>query len=250
MGISLNIEGREALAIRSIPYVTAWRTSPAELVRAFTAPKRAMVAPSYELRRTYGGLFAYQMDDQGVLVEVPPRQWQSLLETLNAQERLGGAREYEVSMRLQSVLELPDNVFVWMDNFQAWFLAEIRRRVPLSVLEDPDPEDVADWLDDSLCLTPILPAEVENNIWRYAEVFTNGESNKQPRQRQQFQEEEILRAIKELGYTAMALRPNEPGKGGVKSELRVSLKHHQWSQAVFDKAWERLLASNLIQYTT
>lgn len=64
-----------------------------------------------------------------------------------------------------------------------------------------------------------------------------------PIQAQQHQESEILRVISELGYTPKQLPKDNPGKAGVKAEVRAKLIY---SVAVFNKAWERLSASREI----
>ncbi|MGB3423816.1 MAG: hypothetical protein WBF84_06780 [Castellaniella sp.] len=61
-----------------------------------------------------------------------------------------------------------------------------------------------------------------------------------PLPRQRHHEQEILRVIVELGYTATALPPREAGKAWVRAEVRERLKHSQTND-VFKKAWQRLL---------
>ena len=60
---------------------------------------------------------------------------------------------------------------------------------------------------------------------------------------QRAQEDAILGAISDLGYTPDALPSQLPGKSGVKAEVRKKLKSHplfKEKSTVFDKAWERL----------
>ena len=72
---------------------------------------------------------------------------------------------------------------------------------------------------------------------------TPAESKKQgakainPTQRQPWQEEKILKRIRELKYAPKNLPARKPGKPGIKAELRT---HFGWQGTVFDKAWERL----------
>lgn len=61
---------------------------------------------------------------------------------------------------------------------------------------------------------------------------------------QRFQEREILLVIRELSYDPKNLTKPEPGKPGVKAEVRQKLA---LSVKVFDKAWERLRANLDIQ---
>lgn len=61
-----------------------------------------------------------------------------------------------------------------------------------------------------------------------------------PLSRHLHQEQEILRVIKELGYTPTNLPKDQPGKPGVKAEVRDKLS---FTDSVFDKAWGRLSKS-------
>ena len=70
--------------------------------------------------------------------------------------------------------------------------------------------------------------------------------NTRPPQQQRFQEEEILRVIKELGYDALNLPVPAAGKRGVKSEVRAKLPSLNMG-TVFDKAWDRLRAGGAIK---
>lgn len=62
---------------------------------------------------------------------------------------------------------------------------------------------------------------------------------------QRFQEEEIMRVISELGYSADALPKWVPGKPGVKAEVRG--RFASWQGTVLDKAWGRLRADKRIR---
>jgi hypothetical protein len=64
-----------------------------------------------------------------------------------------------------------------------------------------------------------------------------------PVSRHDYQEQEILRVIRELGYNPKSLPKSSGGKAGVKAEVRRKLT---FSQVVFDKAWERLRDSDEI----
>ena len=65
---------------------------------------------------------------------------------------------------------------------------------------------------------------------------------------QRWQENEILRVIHELGYVAKALPKSEPGKKGVKAEVRKIVPLN--STGIFDGAWERLRATGEIKDAT
>lgn len=63
-----------------------------------------------------------------------------------------------------------------------------------------------------------------------------------PLQRGAAQDATILAAIRQAGYDPLALPKNEPGKSGVKLEIRNVLKGNSLfvGSTVFDKAWVRL----------
>ncbi|AGW91516.1 hypothetical protein N234_15915 [Ralstonia pickettii DTP0602] len=58
-----------------------------------------------------------------------------------------------------------------------------------------------------------------------------------PLPRQRWQEEEVLRVIRELEYLPEAFPKNQPGKRGAKSEVRERL---EWKGSIFNHAWDRL----------
>ncbi|OZA29294.1 MAG: hypothetical protein B7X91_02300 [Hydrogenophilales bacterium 17-64-11] len=173
MQVTFDIDDRKALPLRAIPYVTSWKTPPDEIVNVLAAPKTEKVGHNLEIRNRHNELFAYQMDSQRNLVQVPASQWEawivtyrSLTAQLRADERSGAVNENYANWRIKAVLELPDNVFVWLDEFQAWY----SRTRPLA---DSAPEHDGDWEteSDSLCLAPIFPPALEDRLWRYSEGF-------------------------------------------------------------------------------
>lgn len=73
MAITVKIEGREALPIRAIPFVTAWQESPDSIVRALSESTVIKVGANLEIPNKYS-LIAYQMGDQGRYKPVPDRK--------------------------------------------------------------------------------------------------------------------------------------------------------------------------------
>jgi len=95
---------------------------------------------------------------------------------------------------------------------------------------------------DRHSLLPVEPAAIPA---ANGEAETDAKkSNKKPPLQQQFQEQEILRVIGELGIDPKKLPKIEPGKPGIKAKVRQALK---FSAKVFDKAWERLRANQDIR---
>lgn len=63
---------------------------------------------------------------------------------------------------------------------------------------------------------------------------------------QLWQEDEILRVIRDIGHDPLNLPPNFPGRPGIKAEVRKQLGASHWQGKRFDKAWERLRYSRRI----
>lgn len=147
MNVIIIIDGREALPIRAIPYVTSWGEAPDGIVQTFRGTR---------LR----DLTAYGMDAEGNYKAIPASQWNewlvrytSLTKKLQADERDGAENENYWTWRINAVLGLPDNAFVWLDEFQQWY-SKMQRDYKRE--------------EDSLWVTPILPPEIEGKLWRYA----------------------------------------------------------------------------------
>lgn len=193
--LTILIEGREALPIRAIPYVTSWQESPDSIVRSLAETTTIKVGKNLEIPNRYS-LVAYTMDDRERYEPIPASQWKdrivainSLATKLRADERSNAADENHGPWRVAAVLNLPDDVFLWLDEFQSWYtttrpmlscdsnadrmstlLAE-RERTDLNDQDLDDLEaEIFHAADDSLCMTPILPPEIEGNVWRYVGI--------------------------------------------------------------------------------
>lgn len=189
MQVTIDIDdggkARKALPIRAIPYVCAWSydAAPDDIVQTLAAPK---IKKYYGLaiRLRHNELFAYQLDAQGKYEQIPPSQWEPIADTLKslatklqADEREDAEDENRATWKIKAVLELPDNVFIWLDEFQHWY-SSTRPIDPESAdVEHVAPEDEDEdagrltKLDDTLCLSPLIPSEIENQLWRYPKDF-------------------------------------------------------------------------------
>ena len=96
-----------------------------------------------------------------------------------------------------------------------------------------------------------------DTLWVYEdelpmrESATNEVANPVPMPVQRWQEDEILRVLKELGYTAKGLPKGKNGTAGVKSEVKKALSSSgkdNWLGTIFEKAWERLMGDERIAY--
>jgi hypothetical protein len=186
---------REALPVRAIPYVTSWQVSPDGIARVLARPPVITIGTNLQIHNKHS-LIAYLMGAHGSFDPLPASQWKdcaitlnSLTQKLKADERDDATHENHGPWRVAAILALPDNVFVWMDEFQSWYsatrpmlhrdgdsarmgaLIAERERTDSDTQKLDDLEaEIFQTADDRLCLTPILPAEIEGKVWRYAEV--------------------------------------------------------------------------------
>lgn len=104
--------------------------------------------------------------------------------------------------------------------------------------------DLVAWID-----CPPVPKDSPLRFWlpewmQESKMPATPSKKEKPILQQQFQEQEIMRVIRDLSYDPKNLPIQEPGKPGVKSEVRRMLS---FSPGVFNKAWERLRGNRDIQ---
>ena len=99
-------------------------------------------------------------------------------------------------------------------------------------------DELDSWLQSQRVPYRIQPANDAPAAKGEAGTGTPGsEEGKRPLQQQAWQENEILRVIQKLKYTATALPKEKRGVSGVKAAVRNDLR---WIGTLFDKAWQRL----------
>lgn len=116
MKATLLINGRDAVPVRAIPFVTGWRLSPDALIKDLARHEHRQRHKEY--------LRAYQFDPVHSHPEILPAEWDQVLVQLNALENrldLGFAEWSELisyaQWRDQSPAVLPKGCFVWRDEF-------------------------------------------------------------------------------------------------------------------------------------
>ena len=138
LSVIVIVDGREAMPLRAIPFVTGRQVTPDMLVRALSAD-----AGWDSLR----DLAAYRLT-QGTSRNILPRDWDALHEDYKA---LCGRLEHEETTpnqlypewRDETLRMLPSGCFVWCDEFAAAFA---RYRSHFLDLESPrDGDDEADY---------------------------------------------------------------------------------------------------------
>lgn len=110
MKLTIMVEGREALPVRAIPYVSGWNMSP-DMVATGLAHT--------DSSRRFRNIFGYRIVD-GAIVAVRPMQWDSVVVALNGlDERLPTGNDGYSEWRNEAPKLLPEGVFVWLDDFAA-----------------------------------------------------------------------------------------------------------------------------------
>ena len=150
MSALLLIEGREAIPVRLIPYITGWTMPP------------DVVAKSLGHEATFGklpGLFAYHLHEGG-WPKMLPKEWgnviadiEILTEVLNAKE----TQEHFPEWRKRAISVLPAGVFVWKDEFVPAFERAYRKARIEIIDERPG--------DRELNFSPYIPPDMRSEIF-------------------------------------------------------------------------------------
>lgn len=119
---------------------------------------------------------------------------------------------------------------------------DVTLRNPISYEEHTFPlgnarKEAVITLNDFKRFAASLQIQVEVSQSTTANEADSKANSGKPPPRQRFQEQEILRVIRELKHDPKKLPKDVSGKEGVKAEVRSML---DFSPRVFDKAWERL----------
>lgn len=119
MSKTILIGDREAIPLRLIPYVTYWDFAPDAIARILA------------LRQEYGfeaiPLTAYHLAADGTFKSIPPKHWDSVVNSLGGLTNKLKAKEKGKdanfdAWRSLSVEKLPEATFVWRDEFEAAYL--------------------------------------------------------------------------------------------------------------------------------
>ena len=145
MSIKININGREAIPVRAIPFVTGWSMSP-DMVASTLAHT--------DLFTRLRGIAAYHFDSNGEFAPMLPKEWdgveaelQAFSDTLKATE-IVDFESYPTWLR-QSIPLLPAGVFVWKDEFISAF-ARAYSNERLAILDERTGDRELNW-------TPLIP---------------------------------------------------------------------------------------------
>lgn len=114
----IQIDGRDALPVRAIPYVTGWKLSPDEICKQLAR----RVDPLFIKLEN---LIAYHVKS-GKAVQMWPKEWDAFVARLNGLEsdlraEFQDADQGYAAWRRASPEALPPGVFVWLDVFETDF---------------------------------------------------------------------------------------------------------------------------------
>lgn len=115
MNCVITINGREAVPVRAIPFITGWRT--------FSPDAVAMgLAQRCDWGRL-GGLTAYHVAEDGSTHEVLPKEWDGVASELAALSKRLKKDDPDAAVsypewREKSISCLPSHCFVWLDEFE------------------------------------------------------------------------------------------------------------------------------------
>lgn len=144
MNCIVKIDGREAVPVRAIPFVTGWKLSPDVVARGLACDDP--VGRLEEIR-------AHHIASDGSHGEMLPKEWdgvvaalRALSDTLKADEKVERA-SYPV-WREQSPLKLPSRCFVWKNEFERAAIRAMNARY------DPDGKRPG---DNELNFSPRIP---------------------------------------------------------------------------------------------
>jgi hypothetical protein len=119
----------------------------------------------------------------------------------------------------------------------ARYLVSVGRNIPKEL------ELLLDSTDTGAICNALAPVQSKNDA-------DASHGNNEERRKFRDQEEAIVEALVELGYSPKMLPPNNSGKKGVKSEVRNALNGNPLFRAssAFNKAWERATEMKDIAY--
>ena len=117
MNVVVLINGRQAIPVRVLPFVTGWWMSPDIVAASFAHP---------DSWRWMGDVPAYQLHGGTISGPLLPKRWDGVedyLEALDAKlKALNDDRTQTRPIWLrESVPLLPANVFIWKDHFEGYF---------------------------------------------------------------------------------------------------------------------------------
>jgi hypothetical protein len=255
MNVLFEIEGREAIPVRALAWMTQWHFSADMVVEALetsTYTKKERSFPWASKLRAY-------RNDGREIQEIEPRYWKNSV-VPRIEELLEQKLPRETWER-EATKAIPAGYFVWRDEWEPAYNGSPDGPDVLDESDDEDDkDDILDRSERTLNFSPAMPDDIEvlvregfpqlaqQVVEQSADaglaVVTpvNDGQRRVPMSVFLAQESELLHAIQEAGYEAKALPIRKPRVRGVKAEIRAKLKDHRLfvGEKKFNKAWDRL----------
>lgn len=274
MKVIIQIQGREAIPVRSIPLLTDWETmTPDGLAHAMAGDDHYFHFDEMHAYRFEGGNAVQKRWWQANVI-LPLNAMSDNIRTAETTHE-AGLQEW----RTESLRRLPAGVYVWRDEFEpghqrhygkpslpldheckeyqltvvesAKLTAEHQERIALdyapfitdelrALVMDGFPSGAELIAPSAKC--PAAPAPVQNT----ATPAPVGATVEMPKQRAQ--EVRILELLAMQGHDPLKLAQRAPGKPGPKAEIRTLAMTEPafFTTSSFDKAWERLRSDGAV----
>lgn len=157
--LTIFINGREAVPVRAIPYITGWSLSP-DTVAALLTHRGGTI------HKRLGTMTAYRRLADGAASPILPKEWDAIEVQLNGlvaelKARFPNQEEDETAWqrgyaawRQESIPHLPAGVFIWRDEFEECFKADFSSKA-LTIVND-DGEAAERHGDRELTYAPML----------------------------------------------------------------------------------------------
>lgn len=221
---TFQIQGKDAVPLRLVPYATGDAASPAGLAQVLALPDTVLQAYAIETGTNN-------------ITPIPPKDWQVTANQLSAAERPTN----------EACLDLPANTFVWLRDLELacdhYFMPD--RQEPGWSAGEREAFAISRsvYLDDELAKTLLEDVSA---------FFVPGlppASPPPPQKRQIQQEDRILDVLEALGFDPLKLPNDPPGRPGVKKQVRDMLANESIFRggSIFGKAWDRLSDKKLIK---
>ena len=137
--LTINVDGREALPVRALAYVTGWTLSPDAIAENLAKKTPNLCA---KLKNTV----AYHLHG-GEPIEVLPKEWDGILAKIEGlaselQEKYPTGNQAYADWRARVISKLPEGVFVWLDEFEKDFFSDFRAESVTFVVEREGDRDL------------------------------------------------------------------------------------------------------------
>ena len=200
----------------------------------------------------------YLNSETGNKIQITPRllcEWSAKNNRPKLQiAYFGEAREqlsWDIKTGMPVISEKANHISNWFyltsgDLFKFMFKDSVKIDFFMLDMEIWWPEPAVEITMDKLVMTEYEALNLRDSILSFeSDLQVSNDCHPfeslKPLQRQRFQEVEILRVIKELGYDAQNLPPVKLGsRKDIKTLVRNQLNNKDFQGTIFKKAWERL----------